>query len=51
LSGDAFASRLFQGVSEEGREAVLKRAVSRRLDRKQVLFREGETAAAMTEEE
>jgi CRP-like cAMP-binding protein len=47
LSEGAFASSLFQGVSGEGREAALKRAVSRRLDRKQVLFREGETAAAM----
>lgn len=47
MSGDGFASRLLQGVSEEGREAALKRAVSRRLDRKQVLFREGDMAASM----
>jgi CRP/FNR family transcriptional regulator, nitrogen oxide reductase regulator len=47
LSERGYTPSLFQGVSEEGREAALKRAVSRRLDRKQVLFREGETAAAM----
>jgi hypothetical protein len=45
LSEGDFAASLFAGVSGEGREAVLKRAVSRRLDRKQVLFHEGETAA------
>jgi len=47
LSQEGHAPNLFQGVSAEGREAALKRAVSRRLGRKQVLFREGETAAAM----
>ncbi|HEX6898237.1 MAG TPA: Crp/Fnr family transcriptional regulator [Thermoanaerobaculia bacterium] len=40
-------SVLFQGVTADGREALLKRAVSRRLDRKQVLFHEGEKAAVM----
>jgi CRP-like cAMP-binding protein len=38
---------LFQGVPEEGREAALRRSVARRLERKEVLFREGEPAAAM----
>ena len=47
MSQEGHAPNLFQGVSAEGREAALKRAVSRRLGRKQVLFREGETAAAM----
>lgn len=47
MSAEDLTSNLLQGVSAEGREAALKRAVSRRLDRKQVLFREGEMAAAM----
>lgn len=38
---------LLDGVPAEGREAALKRAVPRRLDRKQVLFHEGEPAAAL----
>lgn len=38
---------LFASVPAEAREAALKRAVSRKLDRKQVLFHEGEPAAAM----
>jgi len=40
-------SLLLDGVPAEGRQAVLERAVFRRLDRKQVLFREGEPAAAL----
>jgi CRP-like cAMP-binding protein len=40
-------SPLLDGVPAEGRQALLQRAASRRLDRKQVLFREGEPAAAL----
>ena len=49
MSGDVSAAKsgLFEGVPAEGREAALRRAVSRRLERKQVLFHEGEPAAAM----
>ena len=47
MSADDAAPGLFQGVPEEGRKAALRQALPRRLDRKQVLFREGETAAAM----
>lgn len=38
---------LLRGVPAEGAEAALKRAVSRRLDRKQVLFHEGDKAVAL----
>jgi CRP/FNR family transcriptional regulator, nitrogen oxide reductase regulator len=38
---------LLDGVPAEGREAALKRAVPRRLERKQVLFHEGEPAEAL----
>ena len=38
---------LLRGVPAEGAEAAMKRAVSRRLDRKQVLFHEGDKAVAL----
>jgi CRP-like cAMP-binding protein len=40
-------SALFDGLTPEGRRAALQRATSRALERKQVLFREGEPAAAL----
>lgn len=38
---------LFQDVPEEGRQAVLRLAVPRTIERRQILFREGEKAAAL----
>lgn len=40
-------SALFDGVPVDGVKLALQRAVPRQLDRKQVLFREGEPAAAL----
>ncbi len=46
-SPSAPGAALLAGVPAEGREAVLKRALPRRLDRKQVLFHAGEPAEAL----